>query len=123
MFSDVKRYNSFNFYVFAAKDFLDDRFINEHFDFSDNFFFVSFDEVRPLNENLLWRFLDDFLLYFHLDVNRLLNGIVRDNRFVSVLYDVDVLNLSGLDFNRAASMYLNWILFFDDIRNSLLDLD
>ena len=75
LLSNVEWNYLFDLDVFGDKNFLNDWFVNKYFDFSNGFFFVSFDEMWTLDEHLFGYLFDDFLLNFQFSVDWLFNSI------------------------------------------------
>ena len=118
--SDEEGHNFLCFHIFGDQNFLDEGFIDKDLNLPDLFFLVTFDEVRAVDVDLLGHFPDEFLLNFKFNFNQFFKGVGDDNRFVSVLGELDNLNFRFFDLDGNLGDNFNCVLIFDDDGNCLL---
>ena len=120
---DVERYYFFNLDIPGHHYFLDDRLVNEDFDLSDQFLFVTFDEMRTVDVDLFGDLSHQFFFDFQLHINRFLDCVGDSDRFVPVFEHLYELQLRYFDLNRHFDAYFYLFLFFYDVRNLFLYFD
>ena len=122
-FPNVEGNNFLCLYIFRDQNFLKEGFVNKDLYFPNLFFFITFDEMRTINVDLLGYFPDKFLLNFQFNFNQFFNGIGDNNRFISVLGEFDNLNFRFFDLDGNFSDNFNCVLIFDDDWNCFLYLN
>jgi hypothetical protein len=123
LFFDVERYYFFNLDIPSHHYLLDDRLVNEDFDLSDQFLFVTFDEMRTVDVDLFGDLSHQFLFDFQLHINRFLDSVGDSDRFIPVFEHLNELQLRHFDLNRHFDAYFYLFLFFNDVRNLFLYFD
>ena len=99
------------------------RFVNKYFNLSNNFLFVSFDEMRSFNEDFFWNFSNYLFFLNHRNFLYFFVVFMSNNYLITYFSQFYKSYFRHFNLNRNLLDNINYLVLFDDLGDCLLNFN